>query len=241
MKKTLLTAVVAIMIAIVGFKATNVMAGSLDDVVNEAEQKDSSITNSDNDNGDNLAKTIYDVGIQNSDMSGIGEEAQKVAPAIYRISKFITQVIIICIFALIPITLLLDVGYVFVPIGRTGASKSGNGVGNSGYGNSYGGGAYGGYNNSFGGSAYGSGESSGVQQDGKNKFLGFPVSNEAIQIGNMQSPFTEKVKMLAKDTMLRGICTVAFIVLVATGLLQKLGGVVGGAVGNAICEAIGLF
>lgn len=246
-KKTL----VACMLFMLAATPVPIMAASLDDIVTQqevqAEIGSDSTGTANSSNGTSTSGSVIDDIAKHSDMSKQDEMTAKLSSPMYKVASICTQLLFYVLMLFTPVQVLADLGFIVLPIGRTGDDSQGNMRGNmqggmnSGY-NSM----NSGYNsmdsgyNSMNNGRYNRMNGSGAM-GGKTKFLCIPVSDNVVQIAYSQETFSLKMKTYFKDaavkTILGGACAVLFV----TGVTTRLAIVIGNAVGNAIVSASGMI
>lgn len=258
-KKTL----VACMLFMLATTPVPIMAASLDDIVTQQEvqadiQSDSTsgASNSSSNSGSSASGSVLDDIAQHSDMSKQDEMTAKISSPMYKVANIFVQVIFYIIMLFMPVQVLADLGFIVLPLGRTGDgnnSAHGNMQGgmNSGYGSGYGGGYGSGYGSRYGGgysggynsmnSSMGNGMNGAGAMGDKTRFLCIPVSENVVQIAYSQETFSVKMRTYFKDAAVKTIFGGACAVLFVTGVTTRLAIVVGNAVGNAIVGAGGMM
>lgn len=251
-KKTL----VACMLFMLAATPVPIMAASLDDIVTQqevqAEIGSDNTGTANSSNGTSTSGSVIDDIAKHSDMSKQDEMTAKLSSPMYKVASICTQLLFYVLMLFTPVQVLADLGFIVLPIGRTGNDTHGNMQGNmqggmnSGYGGGYGS-RYGGMNSGYGGgynsmnNGMGNGMNGAGAIGGKTKFLCIPVSDNVVQIAYSQETFSLKMKTYFKDaavkTILGGACAVLFV----TGVTTRLAIVIGNAVGNAIVSASGMI
>lgn len=239
-KKTL----VACMLFMLATTPVPIMAASLDDIVTQqevqAEIGSDSTGTANSSNGTSTSGSVIDDIAKHSDMSKQDEMTAKLSSPMYKVASICTQLLFYVLMLFTPVQVLADLGFIVLPIGRTGDDSQGNMRGNMQ------GGMNSGYNsmnsgyNSMNNGRYNGMNGSGAM-GGKTKFLCIPVSDNVVQIAYSQETFSLKMKTYFKDaavkTILGGACAVLFV----TGVTTRLAIVIGNAVGNAIVSASGMI
>lgn len=259
-KKTL----VACMLFMLATTPVPIMAASLDDIVTQQEVQaeigsdNTGTTNSSN--GTSVSGSVIDDIAQHSDMSKQDEMTAKISSPLYKAANICVQLLFYIIMLFMPVQVLADLGFIVLPIGRTGNGNNGmqgnmqggmNGGMNSGFGGGYGGGygsRYGGgYNSGYGGgynsmnNGMGNGMNGAGMTGDKTKFLCIPVSENVVQIAYAQDTFGNKMKTYFKDAAIKAIFGGACAVLFVTGVTTRLAIVIGNAAGNALASASGMI
>lgn len=227
-----------------------VFAASLDEVVTQNEAQGSGTNNGDA----NGSSSIIDSISEKSDMSKETEITAKISSPLIKAASIVAQIMFYIIVALLPVSVLADLGFLVIPFARTGGQQSnmtGQNSMNNGYGGmstGYGGmgmNRYGGMGmNRYGGMGMGMNNgmgNAGQQPIMENKFLGIKVSENVIAIASSQVSTVEKIKEYAKDTTVKIVFSGVICVLLITGVLTRVALTIGDSVGNAISSAGGML
>lgn len=256
-KKTL----VACMLFMLATTPVPIMAASLDDIVTQQEVQaeigsDSTSGTSSSSSASTSGSVLDDIA-QHSDMSKQDEMTAKIASPLYKVANIGVQLLFYIIMLFMPVQVLADLGFIVLPIGRTGNGNDGmqgnmqGGMhgGMSGYGGGYGsryggmGGGYSGYGGGY--NSMNNGMNNGMNGAGamgdKTKFLCIPVSENVVQIAYAQDTFGNKMKTYFKDAAIKAIFGGACAVLFVTGVTTRLAIVIGNAAGNALASASGMI
>lgn len=256
MRKRLFTFWICLVMA---FIPVNVMATSLDAVVEQNETGGQAADNSGGTTGGSILNDIAD----KSDMTAQTEMTQKLSAPLYKVASLLTQIFFYIITLFLPVQCLAELGFLILPIARTGGMKEDsnmlgqNNSMNSGMGGGYGmnrgygmGGGYGmnrGYG--MGGMSGGMGMAGGMN-NGMNagqqpvletSFLGIKVSENTIAIASSQVSTVSKLKEYGKDTAVKIIFSGVIAVLLLTGVLTTLYSAIGQSVANALANAGGMI
>lgn len=251
-KKTL----VACMLFMLAATPVPIMAASLDDIVTQQEVQ--AEIGSDNTSGTSSSSStsgsVLDDIAQHSDMSKQDEMTAKIASPLYKVANIGVQLLFCIIMLFMPVQVLADLGFIVLPIGRTGNGNDGMQCnmqgGMHGGMSGYGGGYSGGYGSRYGGMGGGynsmnNGMNNGMNGAGamgdKTKFLCIPVSENVVQIAYAQDTFGNKMKTYFKDAAIKAIFGGACAVLFVTGVTTRLAIVIGNAAGNALASASGMI
>lgn len=239
---------------VIVFVPVNVMATSLDAVVQQNEVNGQTV----NDNGIGVdGNSILDDVASKSDMTAQTEMSKKISEPLYKVASLFIQIFFYIITLFLPVQCLAELGFLVLPIGRTGGMKEdsnmlgqNNGMnggmsgGMGGYGMNRGYGMGGGYgmNRGYGmAGGMGGGMNAGQQPVLETKFLGIKVSENTVAIASSQVSTVAKLKEYGKDTTVKIIFSGVIAVLLVTGVLTTVYSTIGQAVANALANASGMI
>ena len=257
MKKRLFTFWLCLVMA---FVPVNVMATSLDAVVQQNEVNGQTM----NDNGIGVdGNSILDDVASKSDMTAQTEMSKKISEPLYKVASLFIQILFYIITLFLPVQCIAELGFLVLPIGRTGGMKeesnmigqnnsmnSGMAGGMGGYGmnRGYGMGGASGMNRGYGmggtmgmTGGMGGGMNAGQQPVLETKFLGIKVSENTVAIASSQVSTVAKLKEYGKDTTVKIIFSGVIAVLLVTGVLTTVYSTIGQAVANALANASGMI
>ena len=249
-KKTL----VACMLFMLATTPVPIMAASLDDIVTQqevqAEIGSDSTSGTSSSSSTSTSGSVLDDIAQHSDMSKQDEMTAKIASPLYKVANIGVQLLFYIIMLFMPVQVLADLGFIVLPIGRTGNGNNGmqgnmQGGMNSGYNsmnsgyNSMNNGRYNGMNSGY--NSMNNGMNGAGAMGDKTKFLCIPVSENVVQIAYAQDTFGNKMKTYFKDAAIKAIFGGACAVLFVTGVTTRLAIVIGNAAGNALASASGMI
>lgn len=261
MKKRIAVMCTFVMLAIT---PAPILAASLDDVINQQqEQTTANEVSAEVQSNNTSSGSVLDDIASKANLEKEHEITKKVASPLYIAASVITQCLYYIIVLALPVQVLANLGFITIPFLRMGGPAESNMIGQNGmnngmnagmgYGNRYGAGGMGmGYGSRYGagGMGYGAGMgmNSGMGMNGaagqpimKDKFIVIPVSENVIAIANSQVKTIDKVKEYVKDSVITVVAASGIGVLMITGVLTKLGLIIGNAVGNAITSAGGMI
>lgn len=267
-QRALLTLLTAFMVCTVAFSChTTAYASSLDDITNNASASDDSKSSgsSKSQSQDDYNKSYIDSLQSATNLEAESANVSKVNSYIQKIASVLVQVISYFIIAFLVVRILLDICYIVLPFTRKflangyqgqpsqgqpgmGGMGMNGGMGMGGFGGGMGMGGMGGYGSRYGGmgmsgmGGMGGMQGQGMAPAGRVQLVSEAALNAAAP-GNMGEDGrpVSALKVYAKDMMTTLILTPILLVLAISGVISKLGFLIGYVIAKAVSSLGNMF